>query len=62
MYTSYWHLHEIEYLRGNYKESIKWLNDLIAVNSDVMHHKFMQDADSVLDRKSKIYAKMVQSK
>jgi tetratricopeptide (TPR) repeat protein len=62
MYKSYWYLHEIEYMQGNIKGAIDWLNKLIKANPDTMHHKFTQDSDSVLDRKGKLYAKLADNK
>lgn len=59
MYKSYWSLHEIEYLKGNYKKAVDYIQQIIDINPDMMHAKFNNDTDSVLDRKGKIYAKMV---
>ena len=60
MYRCYWALHEIEYLRGNYKKSIEYIKQIIDINPDMKHAKFNNDTDSVLDRLGKIYAKVVQ--
>lgn len=57
-YESYWFLHEIEFLRGNYEGAIDYLNQLIKINPDVTNHQFNKDSDTVLDRKAKIYARL----
>lgn len=57
-YKSYWYLSEIAFMLGDFDKAIEWLKKLIAVNPDVMHHKFVQDGDSIQDRKGKIYAKI----
>lgn len=62
MYKSYWYLSEIAYMKGDYKTAIEWLHKLIKANPDTRHHKFVQDGDSVQDRKAKIYAKLADKK